>query len=140
VKPKNLDHVVFAVHDLDAAAADWKRLFDLELTERHEPESIKALLGLMSIGGPGSKSALLELAQPAAGDGPVAVGLEQRGEGMLSISIAVDDIDGAVAELRAGGVVEISDVVDGPLPNTRVARLTGDATHGVRMQLMERLP
>ncbi len=134
MKPNNLDHVVFAVRDLDAAAAAWKRAFGLEVSERLQPASIQASIGLMRIG---PASALLELAQPAASAGPVADALEQRGEGMLSLSIAVDDIDTAVADIRAGGV-EISDVVEGPLPNTRVARLSSDATHGVRLQLIER--
>lgn len=134
MKPNNLDHVVFAVHDLDAAAADWKRAFGLEASERLQPASIQASIGLMSIG---SGSAFLELAQPAASKGPVADALEERGEGMLSLSIAVDDIDAAVAQIRAGGV-EVSDVVEGPLPDTRVARLSPDATHGVRLQLIER--
>ena len=135
MKPKSLDHVVFAVHDLDAAAAVWKRAFGLEVSERLQPESIQASIGLMRVS---SASALLELAQPAASKGPVADALKERGEGMLSLSIAVDDIDAAVAEIRAGGVVDISDVVDGPLPDTRVARLSPEATHGVRLQLIQR--
>ena len=138
MKPKRLDHIVFTVRDLKEAEAVWKRLFGLELNERHQPESIQASIGLMSVGGSGSASARIELAQPTAAEGPVASALEKEGEGMLSISIAVDDIEGAVEELREDGGVEISDVVEGPLPNTRVARFSGDATHGVRMQLIER--
>ena len=134
MKLNSLDHVVFAVHNLEAAAADWKRVFGLDVSERLQPASIQASIGLMRIA---SSSAFLELAQPATPSGPVADALEERGEGMLSISIAVDDIDAAVAEIRAGGA-DISDVVEGALPNTRVARFSPDATHGVRLQLIQR--
>ncbi len=138
MRPKRLDHVVFAVRDLDEAAAVWKRLFGLAVSERHDPESIQASIGLMSVGGRDSMSARLELAQPGGPDGPVALALDQRGEGMLSLSIGVSDIDAAVAELRESGQVMVSDVVDGPLPETRVARFSPDGTHGVRLQLIER--
>ncbi len=137
MKPKRLDHVVFAVRDLEQAAAAWKHVFGLEVGQRFQPESIQASIGLMQAGSSGSMGALLELAQPLGSEGPVAQALEERGEGMLSLSIEVEDIDTAVAELHAAGVA-ILDAVQGPLPATRVARMPAEATHGVRLQLIER--
>ena len=137
MKPERLDHVVFAVRDLQQAAASWKHVFGLAVGHRLQPESIQASIGLMQVGMGGSTGALLELAQPLGSEGPVAQVLEERGEGMLSLSIEVEDIDAAVAELHAAGVA-ISDVVRGPLPATRVARMPAEATHGVRLQLIER--
>lgn len=137
MKPERLDHVVFAVRDLQQAAASWKHVFGLAVGQRLQPESIQASIGLMQVGMGGSTGALLELAQPLGSEGPVAQVLEERGEGMLSLSIEVEDIDAAVAELHAAGVA-ISDVVRGPLPATRVARMPAEATHGVRLQLIER--
>ena len=86
---------------------------------------------------PEAASGFSELAEPAGSEGPLAEMLAERGEGMLSISIEVDDIDAAVAELKSKGI-EIADVVQGPLPDSRVARLAPGATHGVRLQLIER--
>ena len=137
MKIKGLDHIVFAVRDVEQAAAAWKRVFGLEVGQRLQPESIQALIGLMQVGVSGSMGALLELAQPLGIEGPVAQALEERGEGMLSLSIEVEDIDAVVAVLHDAGVA-ISDVVQGPLPATRVARMPAEATHGVRLQLIER--
>ena len=137
MRPQRLDHVVFAVRDLDSAAAAWKRLFGLEAGQRLQPDVIQADIALMEIGGAGSDSSLLELATPLANEGPVADALAARGEGMLSISLAVEDVDAAVAELQAAGV-PISDVEAGPIPGTRVARLAAADAHGVRLQLIER--
>ncbi|MCH7699053.1 MAG: VOC family protein [Chloroflexi bacterium] len=138
MKIKGLDHIVFAVRDVEQAAAAWKHVFGLEVGQRLQPESIQALIGLMQVGVSGSMGALLELAQPLGIEGPVAQALEERGEGMLSLSIEVKDIDVVVAELHAAGVA-ISDVVQGPLPATRVARMPAEPTHGVRLQLIERV-
>ncbi len=137
MKPGSLDHIVFAVRDLEQAAAAWKHVFGLEVGQRLQPESIQASIGLMQVGMSGSMGALLELAQPLGSEGPVAQALEEHGEGMLSLSIEVEDIDAVVAELHAAGLA-ISDVVQGPLPATRVARMPAEATHGVRLQLIER--
>ena len=137
MKIKGLDHIVFAVRDVEQAAAAWKHVFGLEVGQRLQPESIQALIGLMQVGVSGSMGALLELAQPLGIEGPVAQALEERGEGMLSLSIEVEDIDAVVAVLHDAGVA-ISDVVQGPLPATRVARMPAEATHGVRLQLIER--
>ncbi len=137
MKPRRLDHVVFAVRDLEQAAAAWMDVMGLEAGQRLQPESIQASIGVMQVGMSGSTGAFLELAQPLGSEGPVAQALEERGEGMLSLSIEVEDIDAAVAELQAAGVV-ISDVVQGPLPATRVARIPAEAAHGVRLQLIER--
>lgn len=135
MKPKRLDHVVFAVRDLAEAEVAWKSILGLEVGERLQPDVIQSSLGLIS---PGRDSAMLELAQPAGAEGPVARVLDERGEGMLSISIEVDDVAACVDELQAAGVA-ISDVVDGPLQKTRVARMAPDAAHGVSLQLIQRL-
>ena len=85
----------------------------------------------------GRGGAFLELVQPANADHPVARFLEERGEGMFSISVEVDDLDAAVRELQAKGV-PISGPEPGLLPDTRVARIPPAAGHGVAIQLIER--
>ena len=136
MKPKALDHFVCIVSDLEEAAATWKDVFGLEIGQRVEPGVLQARLGLLDVGGGSSGSSLVELCNPLS-EGPLSQLLETDGPGMLSVSVEVDDIDGTVAGLRSGGVV-VSDVVPGPLPNTRVARFSPDVTNGVRLQLLER--
>lgn len=134
MKPKNLDHVVFIVRDLEAAEHAWKDVLGFISRARIKSDLLQADLALLSAAD--ESSALMELCSPSA-PGPLTDWLETNGEGMLSISIEVDDVGAAVAELRALNV-EVSDVVTGPLPGTKVARFSPDNTHGVRLQLLER--
>ncbi len=137
MKIKGLDHIVFIVDSLQDAAAVWEGTLGLTVGQQLEPEGLQGVLGLVPVGAPDAHSGFIEFAQPAGSEGPLAEMLAERGEGMLSMSIEVDDIDAAVAELKSKGV-EIADVVQGPLPDSRVARFPPGATHGVRLQLIER--
>lgn len=137
MKIKSLDHIVFIVDSLRDAATAWEETLGLTIGEQVESEGLQGVLGLVPVGSPDVRSGLIELAQPGGDEGPLATMLAERGEGMLSLSLAVDDIDAAVAELKSRGV-EIADVVQGPLPDSRVARFGPGATNGVRLQLIER--
>ena len=134
---KNLDHIVFIVESLQDAAAGWEETLGLAVGKQLQSESMQAVLGLVPVGAPDAGSGFIELIQPDGSEGPVAEMLADRGEGMLSMSIEVDDIDATVSELRNKGV-EIADVVQGPLADSRVARFAPAAAHGVRLQLIER--
>ena len=137
MKIKSLDHIVFLVESLQDAAATWKETLDLAVGQQLDSKSLQGVLGLVPVGAPDAGSGFIELAQPAGSEGPLAGMLAEGGEGMLSLSLEVDNIDAAVAELKSKGV-EIADAVQGPLPNSRVARFAAAATHGVRLQLIER--
>ncbi len=137
MKIKGLDHIVFIVDSLQDAAASWNEALGLTVGQQLESEGLQGVLGLVPVGSADASGGFIELAQPAGSEGPLAEMLAERGEGMLSLSIEVDDIDAAVAELKSKGV-EIADVVEGPLPESRVARFAPGAIHGVRLQLIER--
>jgi len=134
MKPARLDHIVFIVRDLDAATDAWEHIFGLSVRERIQSELLQASLALLPVAG--APDGFIELCSPTTG-GPLTDWLDERGEGMLSVSIEVEGIDAAVAELQEKDV-DVSDVVSGPLAGTRVARFSPDATHGVRLQLIER--
>jgi len=54
---------------------------------------------------------------------------------MYSISVRVDNLDAAIADLRAKGV-PVSDAEPGVWPETRIARIPKSATNGVSIQLI----
>src|SRR5918998_200307 len=89
----NLDHVVVAVNDLEAATKTWQENFGLPL------ERSGANQAILPIG-----SAFVELIQPLGDSGPVADHLKNKGEGLYLISLAVDDMAKTLEELRAKGV------------------------------------
>jgi hypothetical protein len=86
---------------------------------------------------PFERSAFLELAQPTSDAHRVARFLADRGEGMFSISVAVDDLDATVAGLRSRSV-QVSDPEPGAWPGTRLARIPRGSANGVAIQLIER--
>ncbi len=134
-----LDHVVFAVQDLAAAVHDWHATFGLEAGASIKPAGTRMELIPLPVG-----DAFLELitvSVPAASasepEQRIAGSIKERAGGMLSLALEVSDLDASVRELRAKGVA-IDDPAPGLLPDSRVARIARDVSHGVPMQLIER--
>jgi methylmalonyl-CoA/ethylmalonyl-CoA epimerase len=133
---QRIDHVVFAVQDLQAAARAWADTFGLQAEPVALPEGIPLELAALAVGAD-EQGAFLELASATSPEGPIASHIDQRGEGMLSFSLQVADLDAAVRDLRAKGVT-VSDPGPGLLPQTRIARIDRASAHGVALQLIER--
>ena len=129
---KRLDHVVVAVKELEEAARAWEHNLGLKAERVVQPEGSNLKLAMLPAG-----NAFVELAQALAPEHRLAAFVEERGEGMFSLSIEVDDLEAAVAELR-GRSVDVSDPEPGVLEGTRVARISPQSAHGVPIQLIER--
>lgn len=127
-----LDHVVLAAKDTDAATARFREVLGLGTRQVIEPEGT----GLRIADVP-SGNCYLEIVQPVGDGNPMAAWLEERGGGMFAFAVEVDDIDAAVADLRAKGV-QVSDVEPGTWAGTRVARIDRSATSGVDLRLIAR--
>ena len=166
---QRLDHIILAVQQLQEAAADWARVLGLQAQTPHHPEGSHLQLARLPLsdsdaggpflelvavgGGPGrsdsERPALSESEGPHRSEkrGPegserphrLARFIADRGEGMFSISLEVDDLDTAVAELRAKDI-PVSDPEPGSWPGTRLARVPRASAHGVAVQMIERAP
>lgn len=130
---KRIDHVVIATEDMADAAAKWERNLGLRIEEQvSRPRGASFDVARLPVG-----DAFLELLQPVEEESRYAEQLKERGEGLHSISIEVDDLDEAVAYLRGKGA-QVSDPEQGIWPGSRVARIGRAAAHGVPIQLIER--
>jgi methylmalonyl-CoA epimerase len=129
---KRLDHVVVAVRELDEAANAWEHNLGLKAERASQPAGSGVKLASLPAG-----NAFVQLVQPMAADHALAAFMDERGEGMFSLSIEVDDIEAAVAELRGRGV-QVSDSEAGMLEGTRIARISRQSAHGVEIHLLER--
>ncbi len=130
---KRIDHVVIATEELADAAAKWERNLGLRVDATLEqPLGSGFKAARLPVG-----DAFIELVQPVAEKGRFAQQLKERGEGLFSISIEVDDLDGAVGYLRGKGA-RVSDPEPGIWPGSRVARVSQASTHGVSIQLIQR--
>ncbi len=94
----NLDHVALAVRDLDAALADYRKMFGAEPMYREVVEEQGVEEAMIAVGG-----SFIQLLQPLTAASPVGRFIEARGEGMHHIALAVADIDAALAHLKAEG-------------------------------------
>ena len=126
-KAKRLDHMALSVTDVAEAAQTWQRTLGLRLDMLLEPHGSHLRRGRLPVG-----DAFLELVQP------LAEATAASGEGMLSISIEVDDLTAAVADLRRRGVA-VSDPQEGPWPGTQVACISPESAHGVPIELVSRI-
>ena len=130
---KRIDHVVIATGDMADAAARWERNLGLRVEERaSRPLGSGFDVARLPVG-----DAFIELVQPVEEEGRFAEQLKERGEGLFSISIEVDDLDEAVAYLQGKGA-RVSNPEQGIWPGSRVARVSQASTHGVSIQLIER--
>ena len=94
----NLDHVALAVRDLDAALADYARLFGAKPMYREVVSEQGVEEAMIAVGG-----SFIQLLQPLHDDTPVGRFIAARGEGMHHIALAVADIEAALAHLKAEG-------------------------------------
>jgi methylmalonyl-CoA epimerase len=129
---KRLDHVVVAVRDLEEAAQAWERNLGLKVERIFQPAGSNVRLASLLAG-----NIFLELAQPLTPDHRLAAFMDERGEGVFSLAIEVDDLEAAVAELRGQGV-RVSDPEPGVWEGTRVAGISRESSHGVALQLLQR--
>lgn len=133
MKVKKLDHVVIATGDLDDALQRWEQALGLKPDAALDrPLGAGFKVARLPIG-----DAFLELVQPVATEGRFYEQVQERGEGLFSISVEVDDLDEAVGYLRGKGV-KVSGAEPSIWPGARLARISREDTHGVSIQLIER--
>lgn len=132
-KLKKIDHVVIATEDIADALAKWQRNVGLtEDTELNAPRGAGFKVARLPIG-----ESFLELVQPVEEKGRFFEQFKERGEGLFSISLEVDDLDAMVAYLRDKGAT-VSDPEASIWPGARLARINQGSTFGVSIQLIER--
>lgn len=132
MKAKGLDHVAIAVKDLDAAIALYRDALGLELAEIEEVPEQHVRVAIFGHG-----AGRIELICPTVKDSGVARFLEKRGEGLHHICVEVDDIEAAMASLRAQGAPLIDETPKPGAGGAKVAFVHPKGTHGVLTELRQ---
>ncbi|MHB8071897.1 MAG: methylmalonyl-CoA epimerase [Candidatus Cryosericum sp.] len=133
MKLTNIDHVGIAVSNLTESLAFWQSALGIELHGIEEVAEQKVRTAFLPVGG-----TEIELLEPTGPDSPIAKFIEKRGEGLHHVAIRVDNIDEALAELKAKGVQLIDEVPRRGAGGARIAFVHPKATHGVLLELCER--
>lgn len=93
--------ITVAVPDVQDGIDTYNRCFDLEPAGRREDRMLAAQLADLPL----ASGAIISLAAPTtSGQGPVAQHLATRGAGLFALTLAVEDLHGAVTELRGRGI------------------------------------
>ena len=127
-----LDHIGIAVADLAAALAFYRDALGLEIEPPEDVESQRVRAHFIPAG-----EGALELLEATAPDSPIAGFLTKRGPGLHHITLRVDDIHGALEQLRARGVRLIDHAPRPGAHGSLVAFIHPASAHGVLVELKQ---
>ena len=127
-----LDHIGIAVKDLAAAIAFYRDALGLEIEAPEEVESQRVRAHFVEVGG-----ARLELLEATAADSPIAKYVDKRGPGLHHITLRVDDIEAALAQLKAHGARLIDERPRPGAEGSLVAFIHPASAHGVLVELKQ---
>ncbi|MFZ0050440.1 MAG: methylmalonyl-CoA epimerase [Desulfobaccales bacterium] len=132
MKIKRIAHLGIAVKDLDPTKKLYQENLGLKLKGEEVVETQKVRVSFLQVG-----ESNLELLLPTAADSPVAKFLENKGEGFHHLALEVEDIEAAVAELKAAGVRLIDETPREGAHGSRVAFIHPKATFGLLLELCQ---
>ena len=99
MKLEKIDHICFAVKDLEETKKVYQEDFGLTPNYEYVAESEKIKVARYYIG-----DVAVECMESTAPDGQVAKFIESKGEGVFLISYKVDDLSKAMDELKGKGI------------------------------------
>ncbi|HVO13049.1 MAG TPA: methylmalonyl-CoA epimerase [Vicinamibacteria bacterium] len=130
MRPLKVDHLGIAVPNLEAAMAAYRAL-GFEVAARHEVPSEKVRTAFLPVG-----ETHLELLEPSDPSSVVARFLQKR-SGLHHVCVLVEDLDQALAEMRARGVPLLDETPRSGAGGCRVAFVHPKGAAGVLLELKE---
>ena len=127
-----IDHVGFAVRDLDAAIAFYGRVFGLPLLHEEVNEEQGVREAMVGIG-----DSAIQLLAPLTPESTIGKFLDRNGEGIQQVAFRVSDIDAAAERLRAAGLRLLYDVPKRGTADSRVNFVHPKDCGGVLVELVE---
>ena len=128
-----LDHLGIAVKDMEAAKRFYTETLGMKAQGEEVVEQQKVKVCFIPSGD--SEIELLESTSP---EGPIAKFIEKNGEGIQHIAFRVDNIENALADLKAKGVRLIDEVPRYGAGGASIAFIHPKATGGILLELSQR--
>ncbi len=128
-----LDHVGIAVADVGEALSFYRDALGLEVEATEDVQSQRVHVHFIRTG-----QSSLELLQATAPDSPIAKYVAKRGPGLHHITLRVDDIHAALAQLKSRGVRLIDNEPRPGAHGCLVAFIHPSSAHGVLVDLSEK--
>jgi methylmalonyl-CoA/ethylmalonyl-CoA epimerase len=132
MKFKRVEHVAIAVHDIAEVMKIFQEKLGLSLEYEEDFPQYKTKIAMYPVG-----ETYLELLEATAHGSDVAKWIGEKGQGLYHICLEVDDIDGALAELKAKGVGLLDEKPRTGHGGSRIAFLDPRSTANVLVELAE---
>lgn len=133
MKILKIDHLGVAVKSIEGGKNFWTDVLGLSFAGTETVAEQKVTTAFLPVG-----ESEVELLESTAPDGPIAKYLEKKGEGIQHIAFRVENIEEALAELKAKGIQLIDEKPRRGAGGARIAFLHPKATSGVLVELCER--
>ena len=132
MKITRVDHIGIAVKSIAESLKVYEAM-GLKSVGVEEVAEQKVRVAFLPIG-----EAEIELLESTAPDGPVAKYIDKNGEGIQHVALRVDNLEAALAEMKAKGVRLIDEKPRYGAGGARIAFVHPRSTGGVLLELSER--
>ncbi|MEP6704422.1 MAG: methylmalonyl-CoA epimerase, partial [Acidobacteriota bacterium] len=130
--PTRIDHLGIATKNIDEALGFWGDALGLENVHTEIVEDQRVRVAMLPVG-----ESRIELLEPAGADSPISKFLEKRGGGIHHVAVKVDDIEAALAKLKAKGTRLIDEVPRVGAEGCLVAFVHPSSANGVLLELVQ---
>lgn len=132
MKILKIDHLGIAVNSIDGGKNFWSDILGLKFAGSETVQEQKVTTAFFPVG-----EAEVELLESTAPDGPIAKFIEKKGEGFQHVAFQVENIEEALAELKAKGIQLIDEKPRKGAGGRLIAFLHPKATGGVLVELSQ---
>ncbi len=127
-----INHLGIATKGIDEALKFWSDALGLENVHTEIVEDQKVRVAMLPIG-----ESRIELLEPTSEDSPISKFLEKRGGGIHHIAVEVEDIEAALAKLKAEGARLIDEKPRIGAEGCLVAFVHPSSANGVLLELVQ---
>lgn len=128
-----VDHIGIAVKNLEETLKFYTEVLGLTLHGTEVVEEQKVRVAFLPVG-----DTEIELLESTSEDGPIAKFIEKNGEGVQHIAFKVDNIEEAIEEMKAKGMMMIDDQPRYGAGGAKIAFMHPKSTNRVLVELSER--
>ena len=129
---QRIDHLAILVEDIEQATAFWRDGLGMNVAHQQEVPAEQARIAFLPVG-----DGEIELVQPTTPDSGLRRYLEKRGPGMHHVCLQVDDIEGMLAQIKAGGFELINETPRTAADGKKYAFIHPRSAGGVLVELYE---
>ncbi len=130
MKIKRIEHIAVAVKNMQASMGLLEQTFGLKL--EYQEQIGQVMLAMFPVG-----ETYIELLDGVSRSSDIGAQIPEQGEGLFHICFEVEDIDGALAELREKGVRLIDETPRTGHGGSRIAFIDPSATGNLLIELAE---